>query len=395
MDLRKFPLFANLPEEELKIANGLLRVKEFARREIVCRKQEAADGLYLLFSGQLQAIDIAGRVLFDGKRATGIEYRQGKETRRVIARRETILGLGAFQTPHLLMLSGIGDRDELARHGIASVHHLPGVGANLQDHPNVSIFFKGRAPTDCTWAQLYGFHRARPEAPLPAGQADTCYVFYSARSSFREGVIRLLPLMLLPLFLYRVRPLVRALRAVIKAVFKLGLLRRLVERMYGVVVILGKPQSRGRLRLRGLDPAAPAIIDPNYFGDPADLETLVDGVERARRLTAAPALAAWGNRELIPGARTRSRAALRRFIRKNAMTTYHYGGTCSMSAQPTQGVVSPELEVRGVRGLRVADASVMPVVPVSALNASSMLIGYRAARLIKEKARREAAALAA
>jgi choline dehydrogenase-like flavoprotein len=188
---------------------------------------------------------------------------------------------------------------------------------------------------------------------------------------------------------------VRALRALFKAVFRLGPVRRLVERMYGVVVILGKPQSRGRLRLRGTDPAAQAIIDPNYFGEAADLDTLVAGVERARRLAAAPALAAWGNRELIPGARKATKAALRRFIRKNAMTTYHYAGTCRMSMLPDQGVVSPELEVHGVRGLRIADASVIPVVPVSALNAPSMLIGYRAARFIKEKERAEAAALAA
>jgi len=344
---------------------------------------------------KLRCQALVEKIVIEGGRATAVRYRHGGRVYTVLARREIIVCAGALETPKLLMLSGLGPAAELKAHGIPLVCDLPEVGANLQDHPNVSIFFKGRAPTDCTWAQLYGFHRARPEAPLPAGQADTCYVFYSARSSFREGVIRLLPLILLPLFLYRVRPLVRALRALIKAVFKLGLLRRLVERMYGVVVILGKPQSRGRLRLRGLDPTAPAIIDPNYFGDPADLETLVDGVERARRLAAAPALAAWGNRELIPGARTRSRAALRRFVRKNAMTTYHYGGTCSMSALPTQGVVSPELEVRGVRGLRIADASVMPVVPVAALNAPSMLIGYRAARLIKERARQQAAALAA
>jgi choline dehydrogenase-like flavoprotein len=88
----------------------------------------------------------ATRILFDGKRATGIEYRQGKETKRVIARREVILGLGAFQTPQLLMLSGIGDKDELARHGIASVHHLPGVGKNLHDHPDFVFGFRSDNP---------------------------------------------------------------------------------------------------------------------------------------------------------------------------------------------------------------------------------------------------------
>ncbi len=335
------------------------------------------------------------KIVVEGGQATAVRYRHGGVVHTATARREIILCAGALETPKLLMLSGIGPAAELATHGIPLVENLPEVGANLQDHPNVSVFFKGNQPTDCTWAQLYGFHRTRAEADLPAGQADTCYVFYSARSSFREGVIRLLPLMLLPLFLYRVKPLVRALRALIQLVFRLGLVRRLVERMYGVVVILGKPQSRGRLTLRSADPAAHAVIDPNYFADPADLDTLVAGVERARQLTRAPALAAWGNRELIPGARTRTAAGLRRFIRKNAMTTYHYAGTCRMSPLATQGVVSCELLVHGIAGLRIADASVIPTVPVSALNAPSMLIGYRAARLIKEKAQREAAALAA
>ena len=352
---------------------------------------------------QLKNHALVEKIVIAGGRATAVRYRHGGQVHTATARCEIIVCAGALETPKLLMLSGLGPAAELARHGIPVICDLPEVGQNLQDHPNVSLFFKGHQPTDCTWAQLYGFHRTGPAAPLAdgpaaplaAGQADTCYVFYSARSSFREGVIRLLPLMLLPLFLYRVRPLVRALRALIKAVFRLGLVQRLVERMYGVVVILGKPQSRGQLRLRGTDPAAHAIIDPNYFADPADLETLVAGAERARRLTQAPALMAWGNHELIPGKRTATAAALRRFIRKNAMTTYHYPGTCSMSALPEKGVVSPELEVHGVRGLRIADASVIPAVPVSALNAPSMLIGYRAARLIKEKVDREAAALAA
>ena len=347
-----------------------------------------------LGAGNVELINgaLVHKIVVEDGRATAVLYRRGDRLHTVQARREIIVCAGALETPKLLMLSGLGPAAELAAHRIPVVCDLPEVGGNLQDHPNVSIFFKGKEPTDCNWAQLYGFHRARPEAPLPAGQADTCYVFYSARSSFREGVLRLLPLILLPLFLYRVRPLVRALRALLRAVFRLGLVKRLVEHMYGVVVILGKPQSRGRLRLRSADPAAPAIIDPNYFGDPADLEALITGVERARQLTAAPALSAWGNRELIPGARTRTRAAIGRFIRKNAMTTYHYAGTCRMSAAPHEGVVTPSLEVRGVSGLRVADASIIPVVPVSALNAPSMLIGYRAARLIKEKVKREAAA---
>lgn len=327
------------------------------------------------------------RVALESGRAVGVCFRRQGSADATLARarREVILCAGTLETPRLLMLSGIGPADELRALGIEPRVDLPAVGRNLQDHPNVSVFFRGKQPTDCTWAQLYGFHRASPDSTLPPDQADTCYVFYSARSSFREGALRLLPLMLLPLFLYRKAWLVKALRALLSAVFALPPVRWLVERMYGVVVILGKPRSRGRVRLLSADPRAQALIDPNYFGDSDDLDTVVRGVRLARKITAAPALKTWGNGELIPGARARSDEALRTFVRKNAMTTYHYAGTCRMGSldDPDGAVVSDRLEVHGVRGLRIADASVIPSVPVSAMNAPSMVIGYRASQLIQ------------
>jgi choline dehydrogenase len=117
------------------------------------------------------------------------------------------------------------------------------------------------------------------------------------------------------------------------------------------------------------------------------METMLRGVERARALAAAPSLARWGNRELIPGAGRPSRAALKKWIEANAMTTYHYAGTCRMG-DDDEAVVTPDLRVRGVRGLRVADASVVPVTPVSAMNAPSMLIGYRASKAIRAASHR-------
>jgi choline dehydrogenase len=339
------------------------------------------------------------RIVIEGGRATAVRFLHNGRTHTATARREIILCAGALESPKLLLLSGVGPKEALQPHGIPVRAELPGVGRNLQDHPNVSLFFAGRQPTDYSFPQLYGFHRAgRDELPpdgQPDGQADTCYVFYTARSSFREGVLRLLPLIVLPLPLYRVAMLRAFLRALIVAAFLLPPLQRLIERMYGVVVILGKPRSRGRLELASTDPAEPARIDPAYFSDPADLDTLYRGVERARRIAAAPALAEWGNRPVLPGGGVRSEEALRRYIRKNAMTTYHYGGTCCMGPRPEDGaVVDAELRVHGVAGLRVADASIFPTVPVSALNASSMLVGYRAARLVLAalRAEREAAA---
>ncbi|HZS37627.1 MAG TPA: GMC family oxidoreductase N-terminal domain-containing protein [Polyangia bacterium] len=327
---------------------------------------------------------VTRRVLFAERRAVGVEYEHEGTVRTARARHEIILCAGALETPKLLMLSGVGPAAHLGEHGIDVVADRAGVGENLMDHPNVSIFFKGKQPTDCTWAQLYGFHRARASGNLPQEAADTCYVFYSAKSSFREGVIRMLPTMILPQSLYRFARVRGALRGAIKAAFALAPVKRLVDRMYGIVVILGKPESRGTVRLRSRDVRDQALLDPRYFAVRADLDALVAGVKLARRVAAAPPLEEWGNRELIPGRRTASDEQLEKFVRKNVMTTYHFAGTCRMGDDEA-AIVDGELRVRGVRGLRVADASVIPVVPVSAMNAPSMLIGWRAARFIAEE----------
>jgi choline dehydrogenase-like flavoprotein len=322
------------------------------------------------------------RVVFDGRRAVGVEYRKDGEHVAARARREVVLCAGALESPKLLMLSGVGDPDELRRHGIDVVLGQPAVGRDLQDHPNVQVFFRGRQPTDCDWAQLYGFHRANPASDLPRDEADTCYVFYSARSSFKEGAIRLLPGIALPEPLYRQRWLRQSFRGALRGVFATPPVRRFVERMYGIVVILGKPKSRGLVRLASRDGAAPAMVDPAYFSAREDLDTLVKGVKLAREVARAAPLERWGNFELMPGRRVGSDEELARWIQKNAMTTYHFAGTCRMG-EDDRSVVDCELRVRGLEGLRVADASVIPSVPVSAMNAPSMMIGYRAAEFLR------------
>ena len=143
----------------------------------------------------------------------------------------------------------------------------------------------------------------------------------------------------------------------------------------------GKPRSRGSVELGGDRAEHPARIDPAYFSHRDDLDTMVEGLRLARRIAGAPALREWGARELFPGGMITSSQLLEGFVRANAMTTYHFAGTCSMGIGP-HSVVNEQLRVRGVDGLRIADASIMPIVPVSALNAPSMLIGYRAATLL-------------
>lgn len=324
-------------------------------------------------------------VLDERRRAVAVEYADAGGLRTARARREVILCAGALETPKLLMLSGIGAGEQLRRHGVAQARELPGVGENLQDHPNVTLFHVGRRALDCNYPQLYGFHRVGPREDLGEGEADTCYVFYPARSSFREMTMRMLPALTVPPSLYHRTRLPRLVRAGVDLAFRPAFVRRAVERLYGLVVILGKPKSRGTVRLASADPRAFAAIDPAYFRDPADMATMIAGVRLARRIADAAGLRAWGNTEVLPGRWARSDRAIAAFVGRMAMTTYHYAGTCRMGEDP-DSVVDARLRVRGVEGLRVADASVIPVVPVSALNGPSMLIGWRAADLLRAEA---------
>ncbi len=325
---------------------------------------------------------LAHRVVFEGRRAVGVEVEHAGTRRIVRARHQVVLTAGALETPKLLMLSGVGPAAHLREHGIAVVLDQPQVGENLHDHPNVTLFHLGNAPVDCYYPQLYGFDRVHSELPFAPGQPDTCYVAWPAVSAMREALERMLPALVLPLGMRKKRFAKDVVRCGVGLAFSLGLTRRVVARTWGMVVILGKPCSRGTLRLASPDPREDAAIDPAYLSDPRDLETLRRGVARARTIVDSPSLTAWGNRELSPGPLDRGPASLDRWIKSNLMTTYHFAGTCCMGSGP-DSVVDTELRVRGLEGLRVADASVMPETPVSALNAPSMMIGLRAAAFLQ------------
>lgn len=325
------------------------------------------------------------RIVFDeARRAVAVEYEDTDGCHRVGVDCEVILSAGALESPKLLMLSGVGPKQGLRTHGIPVVAAVPRVGRNLHDHPNVCLFFKGREEVDCYHPQVYGFHRVGAAGGLADGQSDTCYVFYPARSSFPEATARMLPTLVLPQWAYRRRGAVNAVRRLTDAAFRRSSIKRFVSRLYGIVVILGKPLSRGTLWLRSASAKDPACIDPRYFEAPEDLQTMIEGVRFARQISGAPSLEKWGNRAWRPGRRVRSDQSIARWVKKNVMTTYHFAGTCSMGDQSSD-VVDPRLRVRGVQGVRVADASVVPVTPVSAMNAPSMLIGYRVARFLGEE----------
>lgn len=324
----------------------------------------------------------ARRVVFDGqRRATAVEYEVGGELRTANVRCEVVMCAGALETPKLLMLSGVGPAAHLAQFDIPVVLDQPAVGENLHDHPNVPVFCKTPRTVDALYPQLYSFYRTHGDTDLPAGQADTCYVYWPAPSSMMQMVKRVLPTML-PQWLYGPRSK-RFIHAMTELVFRLPPVRSFVKGLFGIIIILGKPKSRGRLRLQSADPKMQAEIDPAYYEHPQDMETLVRGVRKAREILNAGELAKWKTWELMPGARTKTDRAIERYIAKNTLTTYHYAGTCRMGDDDSS-VVDLQLRVRGLSGLRVADASIIGMVPVSALNAPSMLIGYRAARFVRE-----------
>jgi choline dehydrogenase len=324
------------------------------------------------------------RVVIEDRCAVGISYEQGNERRTVRARKEVVLCAGALESPKLLMLSGVGEAQQLRALGIPLVLDQPYIGKHLQDHPSLGVFYRGRQESASFYPQLYGFARANPELPLPAAQSDTCYVIFSTPAAIGKSAKRVAPSKVLPASLYRNRALRRGVEVAIQAMFALPFTRAFVSKMYGVVVILGKPLSRGEVRLASANPLDQAIIDPGYFADERDLETMVEGVLKAQAIAAQRELAAWGNEPLAAIASSKDRSVIRKGVRSGVMTTFHYCGSCKMGEDPASPV-DLQLRVKGIRNLRVADASVIPEIPVSALNAPTMMIGYRAADFILER----------
>ncbi len=333
----------------------------------------------------IEAQAFVHRIVFDqARRAVAVEYEHEGARKRVSVHREVVMCAGALETPKLLMLSGIGPGHILRTLGLPRVLEREQLGKKLHDHPNVPLFFVSRGLVDCDYPQLYSFHRTHAGAALPQGQSDTCYVFWPARSAMKQAVQRVLPGQVLPAELYD-GPAKQAIRGGVELLFRSRSVRRFVDHLYGIVVIMGKPQSRGSLRLASTDPRAQAIIDPNYFSHPGDMDTMVEGVKLARRLARSGGLRAWGSRELMPGPWVRSDRAIARWVASNAITTYHFAGTCSMGTDE-ESICDERLRMRGVQNVRIADASAIPFTPVSALNAPSMLVGWRAAQFIRQEA---------
>ena len=306
------------------------------------------------------------RVLVERSRAAGVAYRLNGDDREqeALADREIVLGAGAIGTPHLLQLSGIGPRPLLDETGIASVHDLPGVGANLLDHlangllvatqgvetlasaeslRNLAAWaLRGRGPLTSNVAEAAAFVRTHPEAATPD-----------------------LELIFLPVL------------------FEDEGLKQPTEDGLTIGVVLLQPRSVGSVSVRSANPLDPPAIDPRYLSDASgqDVRTLLHGLRLARRVLAQEPLAAFVAEEILPGSDALTDDDLLAHLRARSQTLYHPVGTCRMGMDPL-AVVDAQLRVHGIERLRIVDASVMPRLPSGHTNWPVVMIAERAAELI-------------
>jgi choline dehydrogenase-like flavoprotein len=309
----------------------------------------------------------AARVLIEERRATGVEIDVDGRRRRIGCRREVVLCGGAYGSPQVLLLSGVGDSAELKALGIEPVHHLPAVGRNLGDHPAAATARRTRDPRSYglsvrafprdVWnileylvarrgpmasflLEAHGFMKSRPDIERP----DLQLVFIPAHRNASGFPIP----------------------------FGHG---------FGMISINVRPRSRGSVRLATPDPRAAPLIDPNFFSDPEDIQVVCRGLQLARRLMDSDAfrpLKAW---EILPGPEIADEPGWLDHIRKTCVTVHHPSGTCAMGSAPDT-VTDPELRVRGIERLRVADASVFPAPIAGNSNAGVVMVAEKAADLI-------------
>lgn len=284
----------------------------------------------------------ARRLLFSGTRCIGVEFAMDGRLCRGMADAEVILSAGAVDTPRLLLLSGVGPDPELRSVGISVRHHLPGVGRNLHDHPLCPVVFEA----------------SRPIPPGLTNHAETSLAWRS--NAALTGPDMQLMFIHVPFHPPHLSSPANSFTIAVAAV----------------------PHARGSIRLAGPDPETAPLIDPNYLGTESDVRRLIQGVRLAREIAATDAFAPWCGREVLPGPDTVDEAGLRRHVVRATSTYYHPVGSAAMGTGP-ESVVDPELRVHGLQGLRVADASVMPTIVSVNTNAATIMIGEKAADLIR------------
>lgn len=315
----------------------------------------------------------ARRILFEGRRAVGVEYMKHGRIQMVHASAEVVLSAGAINTPKLLLLSGVGAAEDLSRLGIASLLDSPAVGRHLQDHFDVGLIYRSRVPTlnnqlHPWWGKLLagmkyvaarrgplalslnqagGFIRSRPELTRPNLQ-----IYFS------------------PLSYLKAPPGTRPL------------MNPDPYAAFHMSVSACRPTSRGILYLKSSDPADAPEIHPNYLGTEHDVQEVIEGLRFLRRIAETPTMRRLITAEVPPSPAGSDNDSLLDYARNHGVTVFHPAGTCRMGPDSTTCVVDAKLRVHGIDALRIADASIFPILPSGNINAPAILIGEKASDLI-------------
>jgi choline dehydrogenase-like flavoprotein len=306
------------------------------------------------------------RVLLEGRRATGVAILRGGQTRTLHARREVILTAGAYASPQLLMLSGVGEGQHLQSLGIEVQHTLPGVGTGLRDHPATLVQMKTADTTS------YGVSLPT----LPRAAWNLLQYFLARRGPLASnvleatGFVRTRPGLSRPDLQLAFMPMLRNPASPVP-----------VGHGFGLIPIAIRPGSRGTVRLASPDPRSPPLIDPAYLDDPEDLATLLRGLSIARQILRAPPFAALRGVEIAPDSQVLGEAALEEYVRRSLVSVHHPACSCRMGTDAL-AVVDPQLRVHGIDGLRVADASVFPGLVAGNTNAAVVMVAEKAADII-------------
>jgi choline dehydrogenase len=311
------------------------------------------------------------RVLVERNRAVGVDVVAASGKRQFLrAKREVILACGAIGSPRLLMLSGIGPADHLRSLGIAPVLDAPGVGSNLQDHLDISTL------CECTGDHTYDKYAK----PLWMALAGILYLVFrggpAASSLFATGGF------------WRADESSASPDIQFHLGFGSGIEAGIAKLDNAGVTLnsaIMRPRSRGTVRLASDDPLAAPLIDPNYWSDPYDREMSLRGLRLAREIMAKPALKRFVLAERVPGPQVQSDEDLIAYACASAKTDHHPAGTCRMGIDP-EAVVNPDLTLKGIRGLRIVDASVMPHVITGNTNAATIMIAEKASDMIRGRA---------
>ena len=309
------------------------------------------------------------RILFEDKRATGVEFRRAGRLEQIGADHEVLMAAGALQTPQILMLSGVGPADELAKHGIGVIHDLPGVGKNLHDHVDATQVIEAPQLKETFGVTLGGIARVLKAIPEWRSRRSGMLTTNFAEAG---GFVKSQPSEPIPDL---------QLHFVIAKLVDHGR-KTVLGHGYSVHACVLRPQSRGSVTLASADPFAAPRIDPNFFDHPDDMQRMIRAFRLMRDIVAQPALARLGGKEHARSASATTDAEIEQFVRSHGDTIYHPVGTCRMG-NGTMDVVGADLRIHGLEGIRVVDASMMPRIIGGNTNAPTIMVAEKASDMIK------------